>query len=295
MGAYRIRVPVRWVDLDAQGHVNNAAIVDYLQEAHIHFLLNSPYAHFLSNGIVVAHQVEYVRPVWFGDADVAVDVRVGKVDDGQVLFGYEVSQGTHLVARARTLLANFDSGANQLARFTAGERAWFDSQSEGLAEFAPLPRFRVGEGYHLHPVTVRWSDVDASGCVNHARLFDYLAEARVALKEPLIENAITGSGGQVEHTWMVVRQDVRYVGRLRHRLSPHEVHTAIGRLGRTSMTLAADIVDPGQGEVLASATTVLVHGDAEGRPQRLPVEMLDAAAVWKAVDDGPGPGSEGSA
>ena len=47
MEPYRVRVPLRWVDLDAQGHANNAAIVDYLQEARVDFLLTGPNAHLL--------------------------------------------------------------------------------------------------------------------------------------------------------------------------------------------------------------------------------------------------------
>lgn len=288
MDAHRVRVPLRWVDLDAQGHVNNAAIIDYLQEARVHFLLNSPQAHLLGGGIIVVeHQVEYLRPVWFGDADVDVDLRVGKVGAAQFWLGYDVFQAGHLVARARTLLANFDFEANQPARFAESERAWFSTRAEELAELGSLGGFRVGADYHRHPFTVRWSDLDAYGHVNNVRLFDYVSEARVALKDPLIENAITGRGEQVEHTWMVVRQDIRYVGQLRHRLAPHEVRTAIGRLGRTSMTMAAEVVDPEQGAVLATATTILVHGDAAGRPQPLPVELRAAAARWAAIESVP--------
>ena len=33
---------MRWGDMDAQGHVNNAAYLDYLQEARVHFLLTGP-------------------------------------------------------------------------------------------------------------------------------------------------------------------------------------------------------------------------------------------------------------
>ncbi|QIK71190.1 acyl-CoA thioesterase [Propioniciclava coleopterorum] len=130
---------------------------------------------------------------------------------------------------------------------------------------------------------MRWSDVDTYGHVNNVVFFDYVAEARIALKEPLLDNAITGRGAEVEHTWMVARQDLRYLAQMQHRLAPYEVRTAIGRLGRTSMTLAAEVVDPEGGAVLARSTTVLVHGDADGRPQPLPDELHDAARRWAAI------------
>jgi len=38
-----VEVPLRWGDLDAQGHVNNARFIDYLQEARADFLLGGPH------------------------------------------------------------------------------------------------------------------------------------------------------------------------------------------------------------------------------------------------------------
>ncbi|QIK71191.1 acyl-CoA thioesterase [Propioniciclava coleopterorum] len=117
MEAYRVRVPLRWVDLDAQGHANNASILDYLQEARVDFLLNSPQGHLLGDGIIVVeHRVEYLGPVWFGGEDVDVDLWVGRVGAAQFDLGYEVFQGERLVARARTLMANFDFAAHRPAR-----------------------------------------------------------------------------------------------------------------------------------------------------------------------------------
>lgn len=285
MPPYRVRVPLRWVDLDAQGHANNASIVDYLQEARVDFLLNSPQAHLLGDGIIVVeHQVEYVGPVWFGGDDVAVDLWVGRVGAAQFRLGYQVFQGERLVARAQTVLANFDFAAHRPARFAPGEREWFALRASDLEPFSALGEYRVGEHHHRHPITVRWSDVDGYGHVNNVVFFDYVAEARIALKEPLLDNAITGRGAEVEHTWMVARQDLRYLGQMRHRLAPYEVRTAIGRLGRTSMTLAAEVVDPQNEAVLSRSTTVLVHGDAAGRPQPLPAPLRDLADRWAAVD-----------
>ena len=51
--------PVRWGDLDAQGHVNNGFYVDYLQEARVHFLLTGPpeARDLLDSGVlVVSHR-----------------------------------------------------------------------------------------------------------------------------------------------------------------------------------------------------------------------------------------------
>ena len=61
MSGFLARVPIRWVDLDAQGHVNNALVADYLQEARVAFLLSGSNAHLLGTStVVVAHQVEFL-------------------------------------------------------------------------------------------------------------------------------------------------------------------------------------------------------------------------------------------
>ena len=50
---FRYRCPLRWSDLDAQGHVNNALLIDYLQEARVAFLATNPDSTLLHDGLVV--------------------------------------------------------------------------------------------------------------------------------------------------------------------------------------------------------------------------------------------------
>ena len=281
-------VPLRWVDLDAQGHANNAAIVDYLQEARVEFLLTGPNAHLLGNGIiVVGHQIEYLAPVSFSSAPLDVDLVVHDVGAARFTVGYVVRQGETIVARARTLLANFDFEAGRPARLTDAERSWFVERQMALEPLREVGAYVLGADHHSLPFQVRWSDLDAYGHANNTRFFDYVAEARVALKSPLLANSIrTNPFGEVEHSWLVVRQDMRYTGQIVHRLEPYEVHTAVGATGRTSMTLAAEIVDPISGAMMSRSTTVLVHADAHGRVQALPPEMLEAARSWPATASG---------
>lgn len=288
MEPHHVRVPLRWVDLDAQGHANNAAIVDYLQEARVEFLLTGPNAHLLGNGIiVVGHQVEYLGPIFFTPEPLDIELSVGDVGAARFTVGYVVRQGDTVVGRARTLLANFDFQAGRPARLSDAERAWFLERQVELEPMREVGSFDVGPDHHTLSFQVRWSDLDAYGHANNTRFFDYVAEARVALKTPLLPNAIrTNAVDAVDHAWLVVRQDMRYVGQIVHRLEPYEVRTGVGHVGRTSMTIAAEIVDPLSEALMARSTTVLVHGDAHGRPQPLPPEMLAAARGWPAAPTG---------
>jgi acyl-CoA thioester hydrolase len=68
---------MRWGDMDAQGHVNNAAYVDYLQEARVGFLFSGPpVLHQLleSGTLVVSHQLEYLRPIMFSERPLTINL-----------------------------------------------------------------------------------------------------------------------------------------------------------------------------------------------------------------------------
>ena len=287
MSEFGVRIPQRWVDLDAQGHVNNATLVDYLQEARIAFLLNSPHGDLLGHGIIVVnHQVEYLGAISFGRAPVGVTLVVGTVSAAAFAIGYEVHEGDRLVARARTTLARFDLEAGRPTRWRPDERAWFTARSTDVTPLPPLGRWRVGDAAHTHPISVRWSDVDAFGHVNNTTFYDYVAEARIALHHALGATGPRASmDSDPDRTWMVARQDMTYVGQMLHRLVPYAVRTAVAKVGHTSVTLVAEIVDPDADAVLARSTTVLVHGDRSGRPVPLPVQMHEAARLWPAVGE----------
>ena len=69
--------PLRWSDLDAQGHVNNAVIVDYLQEARVAFLRQGPASALLDSGIiVVSHQVEFRGSIPYEARSVRIELGV---------------------------------------------------------------------------------------------------------------------------------------------------------------------------------------------------------------------------
>jgi acyl-CoA thioester hydrolase len=278
------RVPLRWVDLDAQGHVNNAVVADYLQEARVEWLLSGPNAHLLGTStMVVSHQVEYLGPVVFGIDPVEVHLSVGPVGAARFTLGYSVVQDGRELARARSVLCLFDYAADRPRRMTTAERTWFAAQSGEVPALPALGRWRVGERAHAYDVVVRWSDLDPYGHVNNVRVFDFVAEARIRMN-PDDGGGATRMQAAAEQglLWMVARQDVDYLGQIAHRVAPYRVRSAIGRVGRTSVTIVAQIEDPADGAVLTRTRTVLVCGDSTGRPVPLPENMLAAADRWPA-------------
>lgn len=279
-----IRVPLRWVDLDAQGHVNNALIADYLQEARVRFLLEGENADLLGHGtLVVGHQVEYLAPVEFRTEPVEVRLWVGTVGASRFTIGYEVVQDGVLTARARTVLCIFDFEAGHPRRMTPAERVWFVDRSSPLEPLRPLGKWRPGERAHTTPLTIRWTDLDAYGHVNNVRFFDFVAEARVQMSSEADQagNRMSAAA-EAGYLWMVARQDVDYLAQLDHRLEPYQTRVAVAEIGRTSMRLVAEVTDPLAGTIHARARTVLVCGDRTGRPIPVPDELRHGMETWPA-------------
>ena len=283
MSGYVSRVPLRWVDLDAQGHVNNAVIADYLQEARVDWLLSGPNAHLLGTStMVVSHQVEYLGPVAFAVEPVEVALSVGTVGAARFTLGYSVFQDGRLLARARSVLCLYDYTASRPRRMTGAERTWSNAQTAELEPLPPLGRWQVGERAHAYDSGVRWSDLDPYGHVNNVRVFDFVAEARIRMNPDDDTSTRMHTAAAQGQLWMVARQDVDYLGQIAHRSEPYRVRSAIARVGRTSVTIVAQVEDPLEDAVLTRTRTVLVCGDPAGRPVPLPASMIAAADRWPA-------------
>lgn len=273
-----LEVPIRWTDLDLQGHVNNSLVAEYLQEARSGLLEAGPNAHLINGGVlVVGHVVEYLRPILFGEHELMAQVGVFGVGASRFHAMYELWQDGELCARATTALCPFDFTAGGPRRLTRDERAWF---LQVAGDAPPIRKLVVpalaGRG-HVHPFTIRWGDIDRYGHVNNVRHFDYVQEARIAATTTA-DPSMSRDGGDVR--WVVARQDVDYLAQIGHRAEPYAVHTAVVALGRTSYTLAAEIVDPlAGGRVLARARTVQVCTDSSGAKRELPAHTRDALAA----------------
>ena len=122
--SFTVEVPLRWGDMDAQAHVNNAGFIDYLQEARVDFLLASPVAYLLGGGIiVVSHQIEYRAPIAFSTSPVVAEVTVAAVKGAVLELAYTLSHDGAVAAIARTRLCPYDFEKGCVRRLTTEERA----------------------------------------------------------------------------------------------------------------------------------------------------------------------------
>ncbi len=270
---FEVRIPLRWSDLDAQGHVNNALLVDYLQEARVAFLRGGPASRLLDDGVVVVrHQVEYRASTDYSTGNDHVDVSLGVTRVGGARFeiGYEVTQQGRTVARARTVLCPFDFTAQQPVRLDTVTRGFLEEHRLEGEDFSELAAPALNGGGTPTPVVVRWSDLDAYGHVNNAQVYDYIQQGRVEATTRWDPTMARAGAADSEHLWLVARQDVDYLAQIPHRLEPYVISTAPVKLGSTSMVLASEIVDASSGTVHARGRTVLVCADLSMRPTALP-------------------------
>lgn len=276
--------------MDAYQHLNNGSYVDFLQEARVDFLHAGDFGYMLGDEpvpgtdgpnpnaiLVTGHQVEYLRAAAAGPP-VRVRLVVDKLGAARFTIAYELFSGQHPIARARTVLCPFDLETNQIRRLTPVEKEWFGGYAEPVEPLRAVPKVRIGDrATHEYALRVRWSDLDSYRHANNVKYFDYVQEARVALLHQVAEArpAEAERPGQ----WVVVRQDMDYVAQIDFRRAPYVVRTAVQRLGETSLTLAAEIVDPLTDTLHAASRTILVHAAGSGTTA-LPPWLRAAVSDW---------------
>ncbi len=274
--------PMRWGDLDAQGHVNNAVLLEYLQEARVEFLLNGPPVmhQLLATGVLVAaHQVEYLAPIGYDGSPVELELWVSSVGGARFEIGYDISNAHRLTGRARTVGVAYDLTGASLRRLLPEERAGFAAWLDAGEPLRRLAKVGVGKHPHRFKIRVRWSDLDSYGHVNNVKFYDYAQEARLALMAEALgfragsrdtdgSEGSEGSNGSRGEVWVIARQDLEYLRPLDFRLEPYEVATGVVAVGNRSITLSVELWDPPTGTVYATARTVLVSPSPVTEPQR---------------------------
>lgn len=112
---HRTSLQVRFRDIDAFGHVNNAVFFSYVELARIRYLLDvlQPETGFDQMPLILARvELDFRSPIQF-DEDVTVETRIEHV--GRTSFGmtHRMTAGPEgrLVADVQTVLVTYDYGA----------------------------------------------------------------------------------------------------------------------------------------------------------------------------------------
>jgi acyl-CoA thioester hydrolase len=109
---YETELQVRFRDLDAMGHVNNAVYATYLEQARVDY-----YADVLGVGlddidtVLVNLEIDYRHEVVLDDETVTIAMGVRSIGESSVVVGYEVRAGDRVAATAETTQVYVDPEA----------------------------------------------------------------------------------------------------------------------------------------------------------------------------------------
>lgn len=111
---HKIRIKVRFSDLDAMRHVNNATYLSYIEEARIAYfndVLNRPMTTLDFGAVVARIEIDYIKPIMLGD-EIEIYTRVSRIgnksSDVENLMLVEKDNAKIVVAEALTKLVSYD-------------------------------------------------------------------------------------------------------------------------------------------------------------------------------------------
>ena len=112
---YQNKQYVRWGDLDAFGHVNNATYLVYAQEARFAWSK-------MIEMVVARAEVDFIAPIYTGDIYIDVEIWVNKIGNSSFGLTYEMKNGDELLARIKTVQVTVSMETKKSRPLTGSER-----------------------------------------------------------------------------------------------------------------------------------------------------------------------------
>jgi acyl-CoA thioester hydrolase len=130
MARFVARCAMRWSDMDAYGHVNNAAYLAYLEQARVSMFFDRYDSSFAKGTVVSHHEITYLRPVIYHPEPLRLELWIDQIRAASFRVRYDVFDGDALAAKAATDLVTFDFGSDRPRRLTEEERALLSTFTE---------------------------------------------------------------------------------------------------------------------------------------------------------------------
>ncbi|GAA0530614.1 thioesterase family protein [Paractinoplanes ferrugineus] len=122
-------VPVRWSDMDAYGHVNNARFLTLYEEARVEMFFLGARKHGLGSfeeGIVIArHEIDYLRPVNYGEP-VRIEMWISELRAASFSVSYELFDAGVVASRAKSVCVPFNLANSHPRRLSQAERDFLE-------------------------------------------------------------------------------------------------------------------------------------------------------------------------
>jgi len=134
---YTAKVHVRWDDLDAFGHINNAKYLTYVQEARSDFTWFSRQKAgkkpLLADMVVARAEVDYIEPIYEGGMDVECQIWITRIGNSSFAMEYEIIHKGVIRSRVKTTQV-------AVSVETKRSRPLSDEEREFLTEYLEEPK-----------------------------------------------------------------------------------------------------------------------------------------------------------
>ena len=128
MNPYTTEIDVRFRDIDAMDHVNNAVYATYLEQARAEYYRDVLDADLSALATVLASlSIDFRRPIELTDGAVAVAMDIAELGTSSVTMAYDVRTDDELVAEAETTLVSLDPDAGEPAPIPEEYRSAIES------------------------------------------------------------------------------------------------------------------------------------------------------------------------
>ena len=114
---------VRWGDLDAFGHVNNATYLVYAQEARFAWSK-------MIEMVVARAEVDFIAPIYIGDFNLDIEIWVNKIGTSSFGVTYEMKNGDELVAVVKTVQVTVSMDTKKSRPLNDAERDFLNKYLE---------------------------------------------------------------------------------------------------------------------------------------------------------------------
>jgi len=130
-----VKVPLRWGDMDAFGHVNNAKTVQLLEQARVSGWFEGDRE--VQDLVVARNLVEYLLPIPYTHEPIEVEMWLARTGGSSIDVHYELFSWIDgervLTTRAETVVVFLEKGLGAPRRLTREEReAWGQYVEEPL-------------------------------------------------------------------------------------------------------------------------------------------------------------------
>lgn len=270
---------MRWADLDMLGHVNNVTYLNYLREARVDFfaaLGRTIDIDDLDEGVrIVRNQVVFAAPLLFRQRPITIEVWTSDVGESTFALNYEVfdetTRGRMVYLRVRAELQPWVVASGAARSLTPDERDQLSRYLDDPIEFTPvagpLDAAVLPATYEL---SVRLSDLDIYRRVSDIIYFEYFQEARVAYLYDLASRTDGASA------LVIARTDITYHQPVLLRREPYLVRSGVAKVGNTSFTICAQILD---GDAVAATAQVVLVGFDPQRQAAAPLTDAQRAVL----------------